>query len=315
MNLKKPKFWDLKKPNFYAYLLLPIAFMLKMLILVNKIKPKINKSKIKTICIGNIYIGGTGKTSLSIRINDLLNKRKIKSCFVKKFYKNQIDEQKLLNNRGKLFLSSKRKDAINQAQNENYEIAILDDGLQDYSMDYDVSVVCFNNLNWIGNGLTIPAGPLREDIGNLKRYQNVFLNGNLENLEDIKKYILNINSKIDIYIGRYEAININEFNIQNNYLVFSGIGNHKTFISMIKGYGLNVCKDIEFPDHYSYTSNDIEQILKQANEMNYKIITTEKDYLRLEKNKIDEIKYIKTELNIINEDKLIDNIMKYNETN
>ena len=315
MNLKKPKFWDLKKPNFYAYLLLPIAFMLKMLILVNKIKPKINKSKIKTICIGNIYIGGTGKTSLSIRINDLLNKRKIKSCFVKKFYKNQIDEQKLLNNRGKLFLSSKRKDAINQAQNENYEIAILDDGLQDYSMDYDVSVVCFNNLNWIGNGLTIPAGPLREDIGNLKRYQNVFLNGNLENLEDIKKYILNINSKIDIYIGRYEAININEFNIQNNYLVFSGIGNHKTFISMIKGYGLNVCKDIEFPDHYSYTNNDIEQILKQANEMNYKIITTEKDYLRLEKNKIDEIKYIKTELNIINEDKLIDNIMKYNETN
>jgi len=315
MNLKKPKFWDLKKPNFYAYLLLPIAFMLKMLILVNKIKPKINKSKIKTICIGNIYIGGTGKTSLSIRINDLLNKRKIKSCFVKKFYKNQIDEQKLLNNRGKLFLSSKRKDAINQAQNENYEIAILDDGLQDYSMDYDVSVVCFNNLNWIGNGLTIPAGPLREDIGNLKRYQNVFLNGNLENLEDIKKYILNINSKIDIYIGRYEAININEFNIQNNYLVFSGIGNHKTFISMIKGYGLNVCKDIEFPDHYSYTSNDIEQILKQANEMNYKIITTEKDYLRLEKNKIDEIKYIKTELNIINENKLIDNIIKYNETN
>ena len=286
-----------------------------MLILVNKIKPKINKSKIKTICIGNIYIGGTGKTSLSIRINDLLNKRKIKSCFVKKFYKNQIDEQKLLNNKGKLFLSSKRKNAINQAQNENYEIAILDDGLQDYSMDYDVSFVCFNNLNWIGNGLTIPAGPLREDISNLKRYQNVFLNGNLENLEDIKKYILNINSKIDIYIGRYEAININEFNIQNNYLVFSGIGNHKTFISMIKGYGLNVCKDIEFPDHYSYTNNDIEQILKQANEMNYKIITTEKDYLRLEKNKIDEIKYIKTELNIINEDKLIDNIMKYNETN
>ena len=315
MNLKKPKFWDLKKPNFYAYLLLPIAFMLKMLILVNKIKPKINKSKIKTICIGNIYIGGTGKTSLSIRINDLLNKRKIKSCFVKKFYKNQIDEQKLLNNKGKLFLSSKRKNAINQAQNENYEIAILDDGLQDYSMDYDVSFVCFNNLNWIGNGLTIPAGPLREDIGNLKRYQNVFLNGNLENLEDIKKYILNINSKIDIYIGRYEAININEFNIQNNYLVFSGIGNHKTFISMIKGYGLNVCKDIEFPDHYSYTNNDIEQILKQANEMNYKIITTEKDYLRLEKNKIDEIKYIKTELNIINENKLIDNIIKYNETN
>ena len=65
-------------------------------------------------------------------------------------------------------------------------MAILDDGLQDNSVKYDLSFVCFNNLNWIGNGLTIPSGPLRENIKNLKNYQNVFLNGNLENLENIK---------------------------------------------------------------------------------------------------------------------------------
>jgi tetraacyldisaccharide 4'-kinase len=315
MNLKKPKFWDLKKPNLYAYLLLPIAFILKILSLINNIKPKIKKTKIKTICIGNIYIGGTGKTSLSIKISNLLNERKIKSCFVKKIYKNQIDEQKLLESRGKLFLSSKRADAINQAENENYQVAIMDDGLQDHSIDYDISLVCFNNLNWIGNGLTIPAGPLRESINNLKKYQNVFLNGNLENLKDIKKYILNINSEINIFLGKYEALNINEFSVQNKYLIFSGIGNHKTFISMLKSYGLNIFKDIEFPDHYTYTNNDLDQIFKQANDMGCEIITTEKDYLRLDKNKINQIKYIKSELNIINEDKLIDIIMKNYETN
>ena len=59
-------------------------------------------------------------------------------------------------------------DAINQAEVENYEIAILDDCLQDKSVDCDINLICFNNINWIGNGLTIPAGPLRQDINILK---------------------------------------------------------------------------------------------------------------------------------------------------
>ena len=54
----------------------------------------------------------------------------------------------------------------------------------------DINIVCFNNINWIGNGLTIPAGPLRENINNLKNYDHVILNGNSENLESIKKKIL-----------------------------------------------------------------------------------------------------------------------------
>jgi tetraacyldisaccharide 4'-kinase len=309
MNLKKPKFWDYKKPNIYAYLLLPIALLIKILNLF-KIKSKTRKFKIKTICVGNIYVGGTGKTSLSIKINEILNKKKISSCFIKKFYKDQIDEQKLLQSKGKIFTSSKRLDAVALAENENYEIAILDDGLQDNSINYDISFVCFNNLNWIGNGLTIPAGPLRENIKNLKKYQHLFLNGNLENIENIEKEILQINPKINIHIGVYEPLNLDEFDQNNKYLVFSGIGNHKTFISMIRKNGLNIYKDIEFPDHYTYTNKDIKQILKQANDLNCKIITTEKDYLRLENNKIDEIKIIRSKLKIINEERLINTILR-----
>ena len=312
MNLKKPKFWDYKQPNIYAYLLLPLSFLLTIIKLL-KIKSKNKKQKIKTICVGNIYIGGTGKTSLSIKIHEILNKKKIKSCFVKKFYKNQIDEQKLLKSRGKLFLSTKRSEAIKQAEKENYEIAILDDGLQDYSIDCDISLICFNNINWIGNGLTIPAGPLREDINNIKKYQHIFLNGNLENLENIKKQIFSINSKINIHIGKYEPLNLDEFNRNDRYFIFSGIGNHKTFLSMIKNFGLNIFKDIEFPDHYSYTNNDIDKIINEAKDLNCKIITTEKDYLRLEDNKVDQIKFIKSELKIIDEDKLIKELFKTNE--
>ena len=109
------------------------------------------KVKIKTICVGNIYIGGTGKTSLSIKINELL-KKKYKILFYKKIYTRQLDEQSIGKQRKTL---SKKIKCNFAAQNENYEVAILDDGLQDHSIDYDLRFVCFNNINWKGNGMTI----------------------------------------------------------------------------------------------------------------------------------------------------------------
>ena len=312
MNIKKPKFWDYKKPNIYAYILYPLAFIIKIIsfLIIKLSKKNRKKTKIKTICIGNIYVGGTGKTSLSLKINEILKQKKIKSCFIKKFYRTQIDEQKLLKDKGELFLSHKRINAIFEAEKYNYDIAICDDGLQDSSIDYDIKLVCFNTINWIGNGMTLPSGPLRESINNLKSYEHVFLNGNLENIEILKKQILKINPKINIYLGKYEPINLDQFNNNENYLVFSGIGNHQTFVSMIGNYGLNVIKDLEFPDHYQYTQNDINQILVEANNLNCQIITTEKDYYRLKNLKNEKIKYLMSELKIINEEKIISLIIK-----
>ena len=185
MKLKKPKFWNYKKPHLYSYLLLPFSIILR---LISKIKPKskFTNSNIKTICVGNIYVGGTGKTSLTIKIKEILEKKNIKSCFIKKFYLDQADEQKLLSKNGKLFTSLKRITSLDEAISQGYEIAIFDDGLQDGSIKYDLEIVCFNNINWIGNGLTLPSGPLRENINNLRFYDNVFLNGNAEHLNDIK---------------------------------------------------------------------------------------------------------------------------------
>ena len=311
MNFKKPKFWDYKKPNFISYLLLPISFLLRLL---NSFKSKLTSatkfSEIKTICVGNIYLGGTGKTSLTLKINDILKDKNIKSCFIKKHYEDQIDEQKILENSGKLFKATKREIAIKHAIDEGYEVAILDDGLQDFSINYDLCIVCFNNINWIGNGLTIPSGPLRENVNNLKKYKHIFLNGNLENLENIKRDILKINSEINIYISKYIPENIKKFNIKDRYLAFSGIGNHRTFISMLKSYDLNIVKDIEFPDHYKYSKNDIEKIILDSKNQGYKIITTEKDFLRLQPKNYNEINFIKSKLEIQNETEFLQSLTK-----
>ena len=308
MKFKKPKFWDLKKPNIYSYILLPIAFLIQVFAYFKK-KTKINDFKIKTICVGNIYVGGTGKTSLCIKINEILKKKNIRSCFIKKFYKDQLDEQKILKKRGQVFSSKVRVDSIKQAEHENYEVAIIDDGLQDSSINYDKSIVCFNNINWIGNGMVIPSGPLREKLFNIRNYDCIFLNGNLENLETIKKEIVTIHSKANIYIGQYKILNIDEINLSDNYFAFSGIGNHKTFLSTLKEHKINVMEDLEFPDHYEYTNKDLDKIITSSKKFNSKIITTEKDYLRIDNQIKKEIQFVKSELIIIDEEKFIKQII------
>ena len=308
MKFKKPKFWDLKKPNFYSYILLPITFLIQLVMYFKK-KTTINDFKIKTICVGNIYLGGTGKTSLCIKINEILKEKNINSCFIKKFYRNQIDEQKILSQKSKVFSSKFRTDSIKQAEHQNYDVAIIDDGLQDKSINYDKRIVCFNNINWIGNGMVIPSGPLRENLLNIKNYDCIFLNGNLENLETIKKEILKIHSKANIYVGQYKILNIDEINLKNNYLAFSGIGNHKTFVSTLKKNKINLVGDLEFPDHYKYTSKDLDKIIVHSKKINCKVITTEKDYLRIESQIKKEIQFVKSELIIINEEKFIKEII------
>ena len=314
MKLKKPKFWDYKKPNLYSYLLLPFSIIINLFSKL-KSKPELTNPKIKTICVGNIYIGGTGKTSLAIKINEILEKENIKVCFIKKFYFDQIDEQRQLNKSGKLFTSKKRVSALDEAISKGYEMAIFDDGLQDSSVKYDLEIVCFNNLNWIGNGFTLPSGPLRESISSLKFYNNVFLNGNEKNLIDIKNEIKKVNPKIDINQGKYIPLNINDFDKNRNYLAFSGIGNHRTFIDMLKNNNLKIIDDLEYPDHYQYSKKDFYEIISKAKKFGAKIITTEKDYLRLDSFDKTEILFIKSNLEILNEKNLTQLLIDLNEKN
>ncbi len=214
-----------------------------------------------------------------------------------------------------MFTDKIRINALNQAISESYEVAIFDDGLQDNHLDYDLNFVCFNNLNWIGNGFIIPAGPLREDIKNLKYYDNVFLNGNNENLENIKKQIKNLNPKINIYESKYSILNSENFNKNENYLAFSGIGNHQTFINMLINEKFNILENLEFPDHYIYNDDDLNKIFIKSNKLNAKIITTEKDYLRIDKSKSKNIRFIKSEVKIIEENKIINALINKNEKN
>ena len=123
MKIKKPLFWDNKKPNLISYLMLPFTFpvIINNFLLSQKVRHKKNQA-IKTICLGNIYIGGTGKTPLVIKLNKILTKLNYKTAVIKKFYKNQGDEQKILKSKTNFYCEKKRMKALDKANNDKNEI-------------------------------------------------------------------------------------------------------------------------------------------------------------------------------------------------
>ena len=306
MKLKKPKFWDDKKPNFLSYLLLPLTFP----IIINNFFLKKNKKnsnkKIKKICVGNIYVGGTAKTPLTIKIYEILKNLGYNAATIKKFYKDQIDEQRILNSKTTLYCAKNRNQALNQAIKDSTDVVIFDDGLQDRSINYDLKFVCFNNLKWIGNGFLIPAGPLREKLESISKYNAVFLNGNERDNSNIKSLINKFNKDIPIFESIYKPINIDQFDTNAKYLIFSGIGNPDSFKETVINNRLKVVKEIIFPDHYQYNTNDINNIVLHAKRLGAQILTTEKDYAKINSNKHNDIKFLEIEIAIKDEKKLID---------
>tara|TARA_B100000700_G_C15015059_1_gene842852 strand:+ start:1150 stop:2073 length:924 start_codon:yes stop_codon:yes gene_type:complete len=293
MKLVKPKFWETK--NFISFILYPLSSITHLINITKKFSIK-KKFEIKTICIGNIFIGGTGKTSLAIEINELL-KKKYKTVFIKKNYENQSDEINLLNNKGKIISSCNRENALSTASKKKYQVAILDDGLQQKNIDYDLKIVCFNSEYALGNEYMLPAGPLRENLDVLKNYDLIFLNGEKKNKKLLSKLKF-INKNLKIFEGKYKPLNLKKFNLRKKYLMFCGIGNPHEFEKTLIKYKLKIRKKIIFPDHYKLSNIDLKKLKDKAKKENLTLVTTEKDFFRLNKLQRKNIKFLKIKLEI-----------------
>ena len=174
MKINKPKFWD-KKINFFALILLPLSLIVKLIILIKKNFIFKNDFDIPIVCVGNIYIGGTGKTPISIELAKEQIILNIKPVIVRKYYTNHQEEFRIIKKNKNLIF--KKKLTYNQAIVDGYDLVLMDDGFQDYSIKKDLNILCFNENQLIGNGLVIPSGPLREDLSAVKNAQIVIING------------------------------------------------------------------------------------------------------------------------------------------
>jgi len=306
MKIYKPFFWN-KPNNIISLILLPITFLVLIFIVLKKNFTRTKKFKIPILCIGNIYIGGTGKTPLSIDIANELKSLGKKPVIIKKFYKDHEDEHLLIKKREIPLLSEKDRTRSIVLAEKNFDIAILDDGFQDYEIKKDLNILCFNNKQLIGNGYVFPSGPLRESLSSIKKAQIAVINGEKNLIFETK--LKKINPDLKIFYSKYKLMNQEELK-NKNILAFAGIGNPENFFDLLIENRLSVKKTIAFPDHYNFKRNEILEIIGQAKERNYTVLTTEKDFFRIKNFEFSEITSCKINLVISEKLKLMSLIKK-----
>ena len=306
MRISKPKFWQ-KRFNIYSILLIPFTIIFLFVTKLKKYFIKEKQFNIPIICVGNIYIGGTGKTPLAIEIAREIS-NKFKPVIIKKFYKSHKDEQLLIKKKFKnLILNSKRSNAIKEAEKRKFNSVILDDGFQDYSIKKDLNILCFHSKQLIGNGWVLPSGPLRQEFNIIKKAKIIVINGKKN--KKFEKQILKISKKTKIFYSKYVPKNLNEFK-NKKILAFAGIGNPENFFDTLIYNNLEVKKTISYPDHYDFTRSDLHKIIAISEKDNLEILTTEKDFFRIKDFKLKKIKYLKIDLEILNKKVFINQIIK-----
>ena len=306
MTAKKPKFWDKNYITLYSILLFPLSYLYQIILFIKNFFTKKKKFPISIICVGNIYLGGTGKTPISIKLREMLNES-FAPVVIKKNYKGHADEIDLLKKYTKVIVSDTRTDGINAAIDRNFNLVILDDGYQEIGIKKDLNIICFNNEQKIGNGLTLPAGPLRENLSSLKNCDIILINGKKINEfeEKLKKY----NNNLKFFYFNYYLKNFDNF--KNKKLIsFAGIGNPKNFFNLLKANRLNVIREISFPDHYNYLEKDLEKLIEMEKKYNAKLITTEKDFLRISTFERKRFSFLPIKVKIEQEDKFLEHIIK-----
>ena len=271
MNFFKPTFWDKNQISFFSILLFPITLLFKLICFLKRSLTKTHQSSIPVICVGNIYLGGTGKTPLAVEIFSILKNLNKKPTFIRKKYDSFQDEAELQKRVGPLYQNKKRIKAVKEAVE--------------------------NNAN----------GPLREELSALKRADHVVING--EKNTDIENKIFSKNKEIKIFYTKYKPQNISEFK-NKKVIVFAGIGNPENFFNLLKDNKIHVVEEIKFPDHHEYSEKEVENLFNIAKKNNAILLTTEKDYFRIGEDYKKNINYLKIEVKIENRDQFIEEIKK-----
>ena len=305
MKIIKPNFWS--KINIFSILLYPFSLIFSSIIFLKKYSTRQFKFEIPVICVGNIYLGGTGKTPSSIFIANKLKKIGKNPVIIRKFYKNHFDEYELIReNFRQPILNSKRQQAIFEAQKKNFDSVILDDGFQDYKIKKNLNIICFNQKQKLGNSLVLPAGPLRENLSSLKNAHLVIINGKKD--IEFENKLFKYNSNLEIFYSTYIPENISNFK-NKKILAVAGIGNPTNFFDLLNNHEIIIEKKMIFPDHYSFSKEEISNIIDVERKNNLQIIMTEKDYYRIKDFNFNEIKFLKLKMKLENEDKFFKRVL------
>jgi len=318
IKLTYPKFWS--KKNWLSFVMIPFSYIYIFLGFIRtKTTQKISLPQ-KVICIGNITLGGAGKTQIVAWLAQLLKQKKISFIIITKAYNSDLnsvklvesidsakelgDESVMLREYGSVIAAKKIKYAVPLIKQMNPKIVILDDGMQNPLIKKDLQILAIDALNSLGNNMIFPSGPLREKLSTgLAKSDLIFMIGN-DKCKD-SNLIKNINLSQKPFFKASIKLR-KDFNKNINYIAFAGIANPEKFYSLLSQNNFKLKQCISFEDHHNYSNNEIKKLIDLANSNDCYLITTEKDYIKIDINYKDLIICAKVGLEFENEQECID---------
>src|SRR6056300_147889 len=305
--------------SFWLYILAPLTFLFSALVKARRNSYVKNPKKVwvspkPIIVVGNISMGGTGKTPLVKFIAMELQKRGFKPGLVSRghggkysgtlevtsetTYKQTGDEAQILAKLNIPFFIDKNRPRAAKKLQEKHEVDVIisDDGLQHYSMGRDVEIAVIDGTRRLGNGLAFPAGPLREPKSRLSEVDFIVNNGGPTEGDEI---LMTLSPAKFVHLNSGKEYFVDKWPMHNQVHAIAGVGNPNRFFDLLQRLGFEFDKN-PFPDHHKYNKKDLYYL------DHLPIIMTEKDAAKCKHFNNSKIWYLTIESKI--ESKFIDSL-------
>ncbi len=293
MILKAPKFWSSK--NAVSTALMPLSALYLIAHKAHQKSQNPYKAACPVICVGNAVVGGSGKTPTVLALVDMVRDLGLaKNPYIlTRGYGGSLegpvqvdaqihssravgDEAMMLAKKAPVIKSADRAAGAKLATDSGADLIIMDDGLQNPGLYKDIKVLVVDAMSGFGNERLLPAGPLRSPLNHTlenadliltigKRSDNVSLFSLDEEVPTLWAY-LDTDEEIDT---------------SKKYVAFAGIGHPEKFKRTLERHGVEIAGWYDFPDHYAFSSGDIEKLKREADKKGAQLITTSKDFMRI----------------------------------
>ena len=294
-----PSFWypEHGRITLISIILWPLTLLWRLGSSLKKVAASPYQPRIPTVVIGNITAGGTGKTPLVMALLEKAKNSGRKPVILTRGYGGKTtgpylvkpedsanivgDEARLMVNKSPVVVSLDRGKGAQWIEENipDCDLIIMDDGMQNPTITPHRKIAVFNGSLGIGNGMIIPSGPLRESWLALKDCDAVIISG--DDKQNLHRKIDALKTELPIFqVSR----KLNKENIADikgkNIIAFAGIGDPKSFFNMLSLEKINLVGSYSFPDHHSYSRQEIASLKKEAKAKDALLVTTEKDFMR-----------------------------------
>jgi len=296
----QPAFWQNPpdKPGWKATVLSPLSALYAYGTRRRVAQPPVHTAKVPVICVGNINVGGTGKTPTVIALIEHLSERAVHVVSrgyggreagplrvdEKRHSANAVgDEPLLLSAFAPVWVAKDRAAGVRAAEQDGAEVIILDDGFQNPSVAKTLSVVVVDAQTGFGNARVLPGGPLREPIaaGLARADMLLSIGDDAAQSSFLSRWSQNIT--VPNVTGQLHPLETGMDWAGLRVMAFAGIGNPQKFFDALTQLGTDVVRAEPLADHAPLSTALMNRFTREANDLSAQLVTTEKDAVRLPK--------------------------------